>query len=69
MTLLPEDERVYRLWRQLLFTYNVRGVQVHDAHLVATLEIHGVSHLLTFNGTDFKRFPSIIPVHPEEVQP
>lgn len=68
MTLLPEDERAYRVWRRLLVSFDVRGVQVHDAHLAATLEIHGVAHLLTFNGADFKRFPSLIPVHPEEVQ-
>ncbi|MGH9397919.1 MAG: type II toxin-antitoxin system VapC family toxin [Terriglobia bacterium] len=69
MTLLAEDERVYRVWRRLLLSYDVRGVQVHDAHLAATLEVHGVTHLLTFNGEDFKRFPSLIPVHPGEVQP
>jgi predicted nucleic acid-binding protein len=69
MKLLPEDERVYRAWRRLLLSHDVRGVQVHDAHLAAVLEVHGVTHLLTFNGTDFKRFPALIPVHPEEVQP
>jgi predicted nucleic acid-binding protein len=69
MTLLAEDERVYPVWRRLLLAYDVRGTQVHDAHLAATLEVHGVTHLLTFNGADFKRFPSIIAVHPEEIQP
>jgi predicted nucleic acid-binding protein len=43
--------------------------QVHDAHLAATLEVHGVTHLLTFNRDDFKRVSSLSPVHPEEVQP
>lgn len=69
LTLLPEDERVYRVWRRLLVSCDVHGVQVHDAHLAATLEVHGVTHLLSFNGADFKRFPSIIAVQPEEVQP
>jgi predicted nucleic acid-binding protein len=64
MTLLPEDARVYHAWRNLLYSHHVRGVQVHDAHLAAALEVHGVSNLLTFNGADFKRFPFIIPVHP-----
>jgi hypothetical protein len=36
---------------------------------VAVLEVHGVSHLLTFNGRDFKRFSTILSVHPQEVQP
>lgn len=68
MTLLPENEDGYRVWRRLLLFCEVRGVQVHDAHLAAVLEVHGVRHLLTFNGGDFKRFPALIPLHPEEVQ-
>jgi predicted nucleic acid-binding protein len=69
MTFLPEDERVYSVWHRLLFSHDVRGVQVHDAHLAAALEVHGVTHLLSFNGADFKRFASLIAVHPEQVQP
>ncbi len=68
MTILPEDERVYRTWRRLLLSWDARGVQVHDAHLAAVLEVHGVMHLLTFNGADFKRSSKLIPVHPQEVQ-
>jgi predicted nucleic acid-binding protein len=69
MTLLPEDERAYRVWHRLILSHNVRGAQVHDAHLAAVLEVHGVTHLLTFNGADFKRFSTLIAVHPDEVQP
>lgn len=68
MTLLPEDARVYTVWRRLLATLDVRGTQVHDAHLAAVLEVHGVSDLLTFNGKDFKRFPGLTAVHPQDVQ-
>jgi len=69
MTLLQEDSRVYGAWRRLLLSHRVHGIQVHDAHLAAVLEVHDVTHLLTFNGSDFKRFTSLIPVHPQEVQP
>jgi len=69
MTLLPENERVYHVWHRLLFEHNIRGVQVHDAHLAAVLEVHGISHLLTLNGTDFKRFSHLTVIHPYEVQP
>ena len=68
MTLLPEDGRVYRVWRRLLLDHEVRGVQVHDAHLAAVLEVHRVSHLLTYNATDFKRFSNIVAVHPQDVR-
>lgn len=67
MTLLPETPRVYAVWRRLLVSHNVRGVQVHDAHLAAILEVHGVTHLLTFNGPDFSRFKNLIALHPQEV--
>ncbi len=67
MILLPEMEDVFHAWLRLLSLHEVRGVQVHDAHLAATLEVHGVSHLLTFNGQDFKRFSNLIAVHPQDV--
>jgi predicted nucleic acid-binding protein len=67
MTLLRETEAVFPAWLQLMKVHEVRGIQVHDAHLAAVLEVHRVSHLLTFNGTDFKRFPKVIAVHPQEV--
>jgi predicted nucleic acid-binding protein len=57
MTLLRETEAVFPAWLQLMKVHEVRGIQVHDAHPAAVLEVHRVSHLLTFNGTDFKRFP------------
>jgi len=68
MTPLTEDERVYPVWRRLLIACDVRGVQVHDAHLAAVLEVHGVTRLLTFNGADFKRFPGLAAMHRQDVQ-
>ena len=65
--LLPENIQVYEVWRRLLATYDVRGVQVHDAHLAAILEVHDVRHLLTFNGRDFVRFSFLVSVHPAEI--
>ena len=68
MTLLPETEDVFHVWLRLLESHQVRGVEVHDAHLAATLEVHGVRNLLTYNGPDFKRFTHLIAVHPRDVQ-
>jgi predicted nucleic acid-binding protein len=67
MTLLPDSEQVYRTWRRLCFLHQVRGVQVHDALLAASLEAHEVEHLLTFNTADFKRFPYVSAVAPKDV--
>lgn len=66
---LPDNEHVYGIWRELVLAHSVRGVQVHDAHLVATMRAHGVSHILTLNRTDFLRFAEVQAVHPAQVQP
>lgn len=54
--LLPDTPAIYPEWRRLVFTYNVSGVQVHDAHLVARVKANAVTHILTFNTTDFTRY-------------
>jgi len=38
------------------------GKQVHDANIVATMQAYGISHLLTHNIADFKRFESFITI-------
>ncbi len=69
MTVLEEIEEVFHTWLHVLVIHQVCGVQVHDAHIAATLEVHGIAHLLTLNTPDFKRFPNLIPIHPRDVQP
>jgi predicted nucleic acid-binding protein len=68
MTLLPDNEQVYSRWRRLVFDHNVRGVQVHDAHLAATMEAYGIPYLLTLNQPDFLRYAGIEVVHPGQIQ-
>jgi predicted nucleic acid-binding protein len=67
MNLLAEDEAVYRHWRALLTRYRIVGVQVHDARLVASMQVHGIEHLLTFNTADFSRFSEVEIIHPERL--
>jgi predicted nucleic acid-binding protein len=43
------------------------GVQVHDARIAASMNAHGITHLLTFNSGDFKRFQGIIALSPQDV--
>lgn len=64
-TLLPDSEAVYHEWRRLVVAHSVSGAQVHDARLVAAMRVHGVAHILTFNGRDFARYPGITAVHPQ----
>lgn len=51
-------------------TYGVSGVQVHDARLVAALLANGLTHILTFNASDFARYAptGIVGVEPSSVR-
>jgi predicted nucleic acid-binding protein len=64
MSLLPDNEAVYREWRRIVVQYGVSGVQVHDARLAAAMYVHHVNHLLTLNVADFSRFTGLTAVHP-----
>ena len=57
--LLPDNEDVHREWRKLVLNFGVSGVQVHDARIAAAMLVHQVTHILTFNTSDFTRYSSI----------
>ena len=67
--LLPDDARVHQEWRKLVLSFGVSGVQVHDARIVEAMLVHQVTHLLTFNTSDFARYSSlgIVAVDPNSV--
>jgi predicted nucleic acid-binding protein len=67
MMLLPEPEESYWLWRELVVRYQVRGVQVHDARLVAAMQANGLLKILTLNVGDFQRYAGVEAVHPKSV--
>lgn len=62
-----DKPEIYSVWKDLVKRYQVRGVKIHDTRLVAACLIHGLSHVLTFNVKDFKRFTEITAVHPEQI--
>jgi predicted nucleic acid-binding protein len=64
---VPDTVDVYAEWRRLVVHYGVVGVQVHDARLAATMVVHKIDHILTFNLADFARFRGIIPIHPSSL--
>jgi predicted nucleic acid-binding protein len=68
MTFLPDSEDVYLAWRQLVMVNQVRGVQVHDARLVAIMQAYGLTRILTLNQPDFLRYANIQAVHPSQLQ-
>ncbi len=65
-SLYPDVPEIYQQWKNLVERYKVRGVNVHDTRLVAACLVHGLTHILTFNTSDFKRFQEITVIHPED---
>lgn len=54
--ILPDTLQTFTEWRKIVSDYAVSGVQVHDAKIVASMNVHKVEYLVTLNEKDFKRF-------------
>lgn len=65
--LLLDERGIFRLWRDLVTTFQVHGKNAHDARLVAAMQRHSLTHLLSFNKPDFSRFSAIQVFTPEEL--
>jgi predicted nucleic acid-binding protein len=59
LRVLCETTATYVHWMDLLERHRVTGIQVHDAQLVAIMQSHSVTRILTLNPSDFRRFPDI----------
>ncbi|WGV24288.1 type II toxin-antitoxin system VapC family toxin [Halotia branconii] len=68
-TFLTDTASIYNEWERLAMQYQVKGVNVHDARLVAAMLVHGLTHILTFNISDFARYSEIIAVNPTAIAP
>jgi predicted nucleic acid-binding protein len=67
LTLEPDTPAIYTTWEKLVVKYQVKGKQAHDTRLVAAMVVHQITHLLTFNTDDFKRFSEISAIDPRHV--
>jgi predicted nucleic acid-binding protein len=56
---------LYGTWESLVTAHQVSGKNTHDARLVATMLLHSVDSILTFNTQDFKRYPQIKVIDPQ----
>lgn len=65
LPLKPDVPELYQQWRKLVTAYAVKGVNVHDARLVAACIVHKLTHILTFNVRDFRRYRELVVVHPD----
>jgi predicted nucleic acid-binding protein len=66
LTFLPDAPAMYGEWKRLVVQHSVLGTKVHDARLVAAMNIHGVRRILTFDSGDFVRY-GVEVVHPSSL--
>jgi len=65
--LLRDERRVFENWIQLVYDYKVSGRAGHDARLVAAMQRHDIDRILTFNPSDFVRYPEISVATPSQI--
>ena len=51
---------------ELVIRYQVSGKPAHDARLVAAMQVHGLTSVVTFDRTGFSRYAGIEVVHPAD---
>ena len=67
--ILAETADVQPEWERLVIQHSISGKKVHDARLVATMNVHHLTHILTFNIGDFLRYPGLTPIDPSAIKP
>lgn len=67
LTLLRNENGIYDHWERLVATHNVLGKAAHDARLAAAMEFHGITHFLTQNPADFRRYAFVSILTPEAI--
>jgi hypothetical protein len=69
--LLTETPDIYPAWKALVGALGIIGKRVHDAQLVAVCHVHAVTHVVTFNVSNFMGMaafgPGIVVVDPATV--
>ena len=65
--LVVDTDDIYTEWERLVSANRVLGKEAYDARLVATMNVHRITHILTFDTRDFKRYEGIRMLHPDDV--
>ncbi len=66
-TMLYDSPATFFEWLRLVSDLQIKGVQVHDAKIAASMIVHNIPFLVTFNVKDFVRFPMITAVDPKSI--
>lgn len=65
--ILEDGPAVLEAWEALVKHHQIAGKEVHDARLVAIMQVHGLHQLLSFDRR-FDRFPAVDVTHPADVR-
>jgi predicted nucleic acid-binding protein len=65
--LLDDKPTLFAEWKAVVSAIGCHGKIAHDARYVAAMRTHGLTHLLTFNASDFSRFPGLIVLDPNNL--
>jgi predicted nucleic acid-binding protein len=66
-SLLPDTPAIYPTWERLVTQYQVSGKPAHDARLVAAMQVHGLTTILTFDKSGVSRYAGIQALDPAAV--
>jgi predicted nucleic acid-binding protein len=66
---LEESPQIFPNWLNLVTTSRVMGKRTHDARIIAFMLANGITHLLTFNPSDFAGISGITVTHPQDLSP
>ena len=64
---LTDTAETFVWWERLVMQHQVSGKKAHDARVVASMRVHGITNILTFNVEDFARYAGIQVLHPEHM--
>jgi predicted nucleic acid-binding protein len=66
-TFFRDERAVFPAWERIVAQHDVKGRNAHDARLAAAMARHGLTHLLTFNDSDFARFAHVTTLTPQQI--
>ena len=67
--IFDEVPAIFAEWERLVDTFGSAGKQNHDARIVAAMNVHGIPLILTFNKSDFIRYPGLTVLEPKDILP
>ncbi len=65
--ILPDTPAACQEWHRLIVNHQIQGVAVHDARIVALMNVSKLDTIVTLNTKDFTRYPGLIVQTPAEV--